>query len=207
MIVRYSTYSIIGVIFTIFIVTQYDTLVSQGSLIVANIQGDMSYYRGKNHEIERYNEALFMGKKWDFVSAESLLSPLINISTDARVYELYGDVLYSIGKPSEVVLVYYTKSLEYDIMNLRVEKKIELLKMWKIETSSSWSVSGENTKSSTGLSQSGWEEKSKKLQELKKFSEERWNYIDYTSSPILERDALLESSLEVLRWGKEKRDW
>ncbi len=151
-----------------------------------------------------------MAKKWDFQSAESLLAPLLNMSeTQSRsdIYELYGDVLYSLQKPDTIVEVYYKKSLEFNQDNLRVEKKLSLMK--ELSEQKSWSGTKKSISGESLVPQdiSGSIEKREKLDELNHFSQQRWDYMNYDISPTSKQDALIKSSIDVLEWWEQKRDW
>jgi hypothetical protein len=189
---------------------KYDAVKDQTTLIMANIFHTMNIYTWESKEIRRYNETLFMAKKWDFLAAESLLSPLLNMSeiqSKSDIYELYGDVLYSLQKSNNVVEVYYQKSLESNNDNLRVEKKISFLKEKGTKESWSWSEVSGSGKVLTQQDLSGSLEKAEKLDELKNFSQQRWVYMNYDTSSVFRQESLIKSSLDILEWGKEKRDW
>ena len=202
----------ICVILCIFFVLRYEEVVSQGSLVIANIIQNMSWYHGKNNDIERYNEAIFVLKKQqDALSAESLISPLLN-TTNMRmkwdIYELYGDIEYSLGKPRDIIQTYYQKSLDVSPANLRVMKKLELLKSEPLSQSGQTTSTGDTTDSSSGsLSQSGWDLWEKKFQELQDISKNRGNFIDYHATPVWQNEKMIHDSLETLDAWIEHRNW
>ncbi len=191
---------------------RHEEIWSESTLMFAVSREDMRFYRGDNHELLRYNEAIFASRAGDFTWAESLLSPLLNnlsLPRWSEVYELYGDIAYKLDRSRESIRFYYEKSLWVDPENLRVEKKLELLSGLPIASSGStqsWSTSSGST-STWELVEPVASEEQVKLEELEKLGQERGEYMDYNASPILERDALIQSSLDILEWGKEKRDW
>ncbi|MBP9779629.1 hypothetical protein KBD33_03360 [Candidatus Gracilibacteria bacterium] len=193
-----------------FIFAYYSDIINQGSLVMANTLEDMKYYLGESEEIERYNEAIFASKQGDYLVAESLISPLINrehLTASGDIYELYGDILYSLGKPQDVVLVYYSRSLEYNNSNLRVEKKISLLKDSKLTASGSQESSSQSGITNTPQYDSGTLEKTEKLNELNTIGAKRGEYLRYDSILESNKEFLIRSSIDTLAGKKEQRDW
>lgn len=193
-----------------FMFVYYSDIKNQWSLVIANTLGDMKYYLWESEEIERYNEAIFASKRWEYLVAESLISPLINMENltgSGDIYELYWDILYSLGKPHDVVLVYYSRSLEYNNSNLRVEKKISLLKESNLTTSWSQNSTSQSWITNTPQFDSSTTEKNEKLNELNTIWAKRWEYLRYDSMPESNKEFLIRSSLDSLAWKKEERDW
>ncbi len=193
-----------------FIFAYYSDIINQWSLVMANTLEDMKYYLWESEEIERYNEAIFASKQWDYLVAESLISPLINrehLTASGDIYELYWDILYSLGKPQDVVLVYYSRSLEYNNSNLRVEKKISLLKDSKLTASWSQESSSQSWITNTPQYDSWTLEKTEKLNELNTIWAKRWEYLRYDSILESNKEFLIRSSIDTLAWKKEQRDW
>jgi hypothetical protein len=193
-----------------FIFAYYSDIKNQSSLVIANTLEDMKYYLWESEEIERYNEAIFASKQWDYLVAESLISPLINrerLTASGDIYELYWDILYSLEKPQDVVLVYYLRSLEYNNSNLRVEKKISLLKESNLTASWSQASSSQSWITNTPQYDSWTLEKTEKLNELNTIWAKRWEYLRYDSIPESDKEFLIRSSLDSLDWKKEERDW
>ncbi len=189
---------------------KYDAVESQLSLIIANTRESMAWYHGSSQEIKRYNEAIFMARTGDYPAAESLIAPLINnpwLLSPSDVNELYGDTLYFLGRSWDIIRVYYDRALLYGSGNLRIEKKLELLREVSAKNQNSWSWVTQTWVINPEPSQSWQIEKNSRLEELKKISEERWNYMNYNTSPDREQQLLIQTSLDILEWWKEKKDW
>lgn len=184
----------------------FSSLYSQSSLVIANVLNTISYYKWKDHSIERYNEAIFLAKEGDFSGATALLGPLLNdteFQNKSELYELYADLTYSLGKEVAVPIFYYRESLVYDKTNLRVEKKLSLLE----ESEKKWSLWQSWSTLTATWQEDAIREKQEKLQELQKTSEERWNALNYESANTKEDANMIRSTLNLLEWGKEQRDW
>lgn len=127
----------------VFAVIEYANL----SLLGANIAHNMDWYLGQDGNVKKYNESLFLAEKGDFTGAKSVLSPLLNeknLENPSDVFELYGDLVYSMSGATGDILPFYLRALEYG-ENLRVEQKISM-----IENPSSPADSG-STDTGTGI--------------------------------------------------------
>lgn len=186
----------------------WDKLIVQASLFRAVDNANMSYYVGDSQSIERYNEAIFESKKWNYDAAWSLISPLLSdksFEKRGELYELAGDVLYKQWKTKETILYYYEFSRSLDISNLRVEKKIRLLSEEVRET-----MTG-TTDTSSGITASGASPRSDELllkkQELQELSGKRSDYLDIHANDETPEERIIRESMEVLWGGKIEKEW
>ena len=178
------------------------------SLVVSNVLQNPAYFLGKDENIARYNEALFLAKKWDFLSAKSLSAPLLN-APDTRnpgdLAELYADILYKTDAKKEDILLFYNKSLSYDNANIRIKKKIEMLSV-------SWSNIPQNspakdmTASGAAAIQTGSMEQQEKEKELQILQQNRKGSINFSSNPSDEK-SFLDSTLRILEGEAGQKDW
>lgn len=66
---------------------------------IANITQDIHYYRGKDDNLRKYNESVYLARSGKFQEAKSLLALTLNenVSYSEKVFELYGDIIYSMS--------------------------------------------------------------------------------------------------------------
>ncbi|NRH21729.1 hypothetical protein HOO68_06850, partial [Candidatus Gracilibacteria bacterium] len=121
---------IFTIIISTYIVLEYKNIWNNGSLVLANIYQDISYYRGSELWITRYNEAIWLTKKQQYIQAKALISPLLNDTTQSKkseIAELYGDLIYATSGSLDDSIRMYERSLSFT-PNERISKKIEYLK-------------------------------------------------------------------------------
>ena len=178
------------------------------SLVVSNVLQNPAYFFGKDESITRYNEALLLAKKWDFLSAKSLASPLLNIpdtQNPGDVAELYADILYKTDAKKEDTLLFYNKALSYGNANIRIKKKIEML------SASGWSMSEklpvQNTVASwSAVIQSGSTEQQEKEKELQILQQNRKGSVNFSSNPADAKD-FVDNALRILEGEAGQKDW
>ncbi len=164
----------------IFVLIEHQTLWNNGSLILANIYHDIRYYRGDSKWITRYNEAIWLSQNGKYTEAKFLLTPLLNdmsISKKAEVSELYGDLIYSSSWSIQDTLRMYERSLEFRASE-RVSKKIAYIK--KMNPEKQLALTGSQSETSSGKTDSWSLEKNAKKEELIKTWEKRAEYLGNT---------------------------
>ncbi len=178
------------------------------SLVASNIFQNPAYFLGKDENITRYNEALFLAKKWDFLSAKSLASPLLNApdtQNPGDISELYADILYKTDTKKEDILLFYNKALSYDNANIRIKKKIEML------SASGWNISEnlpvQNTVASwSAVIQSGSSKQQEKEKELQILQQNRKGSVNFSSNPSDAKD-FVDNTLRILEGEAGQKDW
>lgn len=158
------------------------SLWDNGSLIIANIKQDISYYQGASTWATRYNEAIWLAKNGKYTQAKSLISPLLNDTTlpkKSEISEFYGDLIYAASGSIDDSIRMYERSLLFQ-QNERIKTKIDYIKNHMPKTLSG---SITETKVSSGSHQSWSLEKSIKKEELQKIGQQRANFLsNYTPS-------------------------
>lgn len=196
----------LGITLSVFSMIEHQNLL----LVFAYISKNTSWRWSDHTEIYKYNESLLLAQSGNFLEAKSLLSPLINnpgIVPSDRIFELYGDILYSLSGSKDDVILLYKKSLT-SAQNLRVEKKISLLvgtSSWKISENSgtwqdsafsSWSktVSGEDMRESTKM-------------ELQRIQKQRKGLVNQDTIQSQDVKTKTQEVFQLLEWGEIKMDW
>ncbi len=119
-----------------------------GSLILADLNRDISWYRGDTTWVMRYNEALWLSQNGKYTEAKTLIAPLLNnpnISKRAEVAELYGDIIYSSSWTIDDTISMYERALsinpsdrlKYKIISIKQKHISEKEESQKIEKSTS----------------------------------------------------------------------
>lgn len=186
----------------------FDKIMNQSTLLMAIYQEDMTMYRGSSQLLERYNESLFESKKWNYDAAWALISPLLSekiTNNKEDIYELAGDISYKLRKEGTGAIRYYELALEYGGDNIRIEKKIQLLReLWNI-----WpqTVSGEEVWDSSGVTNSEKSQLWEMQKDLLKLQEERWTVLDYHASNESYEERIIRESISRITGESEKKEW
>lgn len=189
---------IFTIIISTYIVLEYKNIWNNWSLVLANIYQDISYYRGSELWITRYNEAIWLTKKQQYIQAKALISPLLNDTTQSKkseIAELYGDLIYATSGSLDDSIRMYERSLSFT-PNERISKKIEYLKKISPVKTLTWST--KDSLVSSGTTNPWSLEKIQKKEELQKIGKQRAEFLsNYTSSSDTSRkniEKLLESA-------------
>ena len=151
-----------------------DLLMTNTSLLIANMTRDMSHYSGSPSWIVRYNQAIWLSQSGQYIEAKDTLSPLINdttLSKKSDIAELYGDLIYHSSGSLDDTLRMYERSLTFAPSD-RVTEKITYIK-----NISKKKVSGSGTTEKSPKIDSGSLIREEKKLELQAISQKRDEYL------------------------------
>lgn len=192
-----------------FVIFQAKGFFINGSLIIANITGDVSYFQWSEKWVNRYNQSVRLAQQWQYQDAKSLLSPLLNdtsISYRPQIAELYGDLIYSTSGSLSDVVTMYERSLEYKD-STRVKQKIEFIKnLQKLPESTTLSGEEKNTPSTIQTGSTDIENKKKELEQI---SKQRSEYLSNSNASQSEIRGELQKLIEFAETGNSQQiqDW
>lgn len=187
---------------------QWKAVFINGSLMLANYTGDASYFQWEEKWVTRFNQAIRLSQKWQFVEAKTLLSPLLNDTTipkKAEVAELYGDLIYSTSGSLADTITMYERSLWFE-QNERITRKIEYIKQLQKKSEP---IPNPDKNTDTTPTSSGSDEIKNKKDELEKISKQRSDFLSNSNSSQAEIRSELQKLIEFAQSGttQNTQDW
>jgi hypothetical protein len=168
--------------------------------------GDFSKKFWLPGSIISFDQAIFLSQRWDYLSAQSLIGFLLDESDripPSRVYELYGDLVYSLSGTSENILPFYERAYIHEALP-RIREKIEYLQLQKTQISPS-ETGGLSLLQKTG-SEIGTGKYDLYKKEIERLQQDRRNYMDFSASES-DMGKMIDQVFQVLEGGNEKKDW
>lgn len=182
--------------FTLFLLFESKNIWVNGSLILADLNRDISWYRGDTTWVMRYNEAIWLSQNGKYAEAKALITPLLNnthISKRAEVAELYGDIIYYSSGSIDDTISMYERARSIDPSD-RIIYKIASIKQKHNSQTGSWKIE-KKPSSSEKIHTWSQEIESKKV-ELQKIAKERDTSLGNNTLSAQESKNTLERLIE-----------